>query len=247
MRVGCALAIAAVSALASAVARAESVESCISASTAGQEQRAAGHLSDAAQQFASCSSSACPAVIRRECMRWAEEVDVIMPTIVVAATDAQGGDKSDVRVIVDGRKRLDRLDGRPLPLDPGTHLVRFEGVGVLTATREIAARVGEKNRIVSIRLKAAPPPGDERGASVPHAVPALAWVLGGVAVAGVGGATVLDVSAIHDVDTLRGSCAPRCAPSDVDSANRKYAIAATAFGTSVILAGIAVFLYLARG
>jgi hypothetical protein len=247
MRLGCALAMAAVGAFASAVARAESVESCISASTTGQEQRAAGHLSDAAQQFASCSNSACPAVVRRECMRWAEEVDVVMPTVVFAATDAQGGDKSDVRVIVDGRKLLDRLDGRPLPLDPGAHTVRFEGVGVLTATREIAARVGEKNRIVSIRLKAAPAPGDGRGAAVPRAVPALAWVLGGVAVAGVGGATVFDVSAIHDVNTLRSSCAPRCSPSDVDSIDHKYAIAAVAFGTGVILAGIAVFLYIARG
>jgi hypothetical protein len=180
-------------------------------------------------------------------MRWAEEVDVIMPTIVFAAIDAQGGDKSDVRVIVDGRKLLDRLDGRPLPLDPGAHTVRFEGVGVLTATREIAARVGEKNRMVSIRLRAVPPPGDDRGAAVPRAVPALAWVLGGVAVAGAGVATVFDVSAIHDVDTLRGSCAPRCSPSDVDSINGKYAIAAVALGTSVVLAGVAVFLYLTRG
>jgi hypothetical protein len=234
-------------ALASTVARAENVESCISASTTGQEQRKAGHLFDAAQQFASCSRAECPAIIRRECARWADEVDVMMPTIVFAATDAQGGDQSDVRVIVDGRKLLDRLDGRPLPLDPGAHTVRYERAGVLAATREIDARVGEKNRIISVRLEVAPTPGHDQGAAVSAPVPPLAWVLGGVAVAGLGLATLFDVSAIHDADTLRGSCAPRCAPSDVDSIDRKSAIAGVAVGTSILAAGIAVYLYLARG
>jgi hypothetical protein len=253
MRPRWALALAAAGASASPVARADvaradAVEACIRGSTTGQEQRRAGRLSDAAQQFASCSRPSCPAVVRRDCARWTEEVDLMMPTVVFAATDSQGGDRSDVRVFVDGSKVLDRLDGRPMPLDPGAHTVRYEGAGGIVSTREFDARVGEKNRIVAMRLEP-PPPRRELGApaSAPsRPVPPLAWALGGVAVVGLGVAGYFDASAIGDVNTLRSTCGPRCSSSDVDAIDRKYAIAGVALGTSVIAAGIAIYLYLTR-
>jgi hypothetical protein len=250
MRLRWALALGAAGALASPVARAaDAVEACIRASNTGQEQRKAGRLSDAAQQFASCSRASCPAVVRRDCARWAEEVDLMTPTVVFAATDAQGGDRSDLRVFVDGGKVLDRLDGRPMPLDPGAHTIRYEAPGGIVSTREVDVRVGEKNRIVSMRLETPAPP--RREVVVPAAppsrpVPVLTWALGGVALVGLGVAGYFDFSAIGDVNSLRGSCNGRCEPSQVDTVDRKYAIAGVALGTSVIAAGIALYLYLTR-
>jgi hypothetical protein len=239
--------------MASPVARADTVDACIRASNGGQEERKAGRLADAAQQFASCSRPSCPAAIRRECARWVEEVDLATPTIVFAATNGQGGDRSDVRVFVDGSKVLDRLDGRPVALDPGPHTVRYEGSGGVVSTQEFDARVGEKNRIVSMRLEPpAPPPAPRRDVGAPargapsRPVPVLAWALGGVAIVGLGVAGYFDFSAIGDVHALRSTCDPRCLPSDVDAVNTKYRIAGVALGTSVIAAGIAVYLYLTR-
>jgi hypothetical protein len=36
---------------------------------------------------------------------------------------------SDVRVTVDGRELTTRLDGRPIPIDPGKHAFHFERGG----------------------------------------------------------------------------------------------------------------------
>jgi hypothetical protein len=248
MRLRWALAFGAAAALGSPVARADTVEACIRASNTGQEQRKAGRLSDAAQQFASCSRASCPALVRRDCARWAEEVDLMMPTVVFAATDAQGGDRSDVRVFVDGGKVLDRLDGRPMPLDPGAHTVRYEAANGIVTTREFDVRVGERNRIVSMRLEAPPPPRDlaVTASSPSRPVPVLTWALGGVAMVGLGVAGYFDFSAIGDVNGLRSSCAPRCPSSDVSAIDTKYGVAGVALGTSVIAAGIALYLYLTR-
>jgi hypothetical protein len=246
MRLRWALALGVAGALASPVARADTVGACIRASNTGQEQRKAGRLSDAAQQFASCSRASCPAVVRRDCARWAEEVDLMMPTVVFAATDAQGGDRSDVRVFVDGVKVLDRLDGRPMPLDPGAHTVRYEAAGGAATTQELDVRVGERNRIVAMRLETAPPRRDLAVTTPSRPVPVLTWVLGGVALVGLGVAGYFDVSAIGDVNGLRGSCSPRCASSDVNAVDTKYGIAGVALGTSVVAAGIALYLYLTR-
>src|ERR1700733_3565339 len=93
---------------ASATARADTVNECIRASNAGQEARRSGKLGDAALDFAQCSRPSCPGAVRRECARWVEEVELAMPTVVFAATDAQGHDRRDVRVLLRGRQVRER-------------------------------------------------------------------------------------------------------------------------------------------
>src|SRR5215467_3666364 len=134
--------------------RADTIDDCIHASSAGQEAKKSGKLAEAARELALCSQASCPAPVRRDCARWVEEVELATPTVVFAATDAQGRDRGDVRVFVDGAKVLDRLDGRPLSMDPGSHTVRYEGSGGAMASQELVARVGEKNRLVSMLLVA---------------------------------------------------------------------------------------------
>jgi hypothetical protein len=171
---------------------------------------------------------------------------------VFAATDAQGRDRSDVRVLVDGRKLLDRLDGQPLPIEPGAHTLRYESSFGAAANQELVARVGEKNRIVSIRLEppkppAAPPPPPPPPERAPRPLPVAPIVLGGVAIAAFGVAAYFDVSAIGDAHALRATCDARCLPSDVDAVNTKYRVAGVALGVSVVAAGVALFLLLTRG
>jgi len=228
--------------------RADIIDDCVRASSAGQEARKGGKLSDAARKFAQCSQASCPAVVRRDCARWVEEVQLATPTVIFAATDAQGHDRADVRVLLDGGKVLDRLDGRPMSIDPGAHTVRCEAPGGGVASQGLVARVGEKNRLVSMRLEAPapakPPPVAKPAGNESHASLAIPLVLGGVSMVALGVAGYFDFSATGDAHSLGNTCGSRCQPGDVDAVETKYRVAAVALGTGVVAAGIALYLFL---
>jgi hypothetical protein len=80
-----------------------------------------------------------------------------VPSVVLGARDAQGRDVADARALVDGEPVRDRLDGNPVPLDPGSHVVRFERPGAAPVEVTIVLRAGEKDRPVLATF--APPPG----------------------------------------------------------------------------------------
>ena len=48
--------------------------------------------------------------------------------MAVHARDAKGEDLTEVRLTIDGETVAERLDGRALTLDPGTHTFRFNFV-----------------------------------------------------------------------------------------------------------------------
>jgi hypothetical protein len=247
-------------------ARADQVDDCIRASSEGQRLRNEGKLSAAAGELAVCVGTSCPAMIRRDCEGWVREVESSMPTVIFAATDAQGHDRSQVQVFVDGARLLDRLDGKPVPLDPGAHAVKYVSADGVESTMDLVARVGEKNRVVSMQLALSAPPvssgspaptssGSEPPPSPPpndvsprptttRRVPILAWVLGTVSVVGFGAATYFDLSATSDTHTLRATCDPRCAHTDIDAIDTKYRVAGVALGTGLVAAGLTLFLIL---
>src|SRR5262245_12861574 len=96
-------------------------DQCVASHLQNQKLRKQGKLSDAKKELLVCVQEGCPPPVRAECEGWLEEVESQMPTIVVSALDAAGKDTVEVSVSIDGRRVSDRLDGRPVPLDPGPH------------------------------------------------------------------------------------------------------------------------------
>jgi hypothetical protein len=121
-------------------------EECLEAHGRGQDLREAGRLSQARAQFQTCGQQACPALVQSDCVRFAEELAQLVPTVTFVARDARAVDLPDTQVFLDEQLLAGRLDaGKPFELDPGPHAVRFVHRG-----RDIVLRVvinqGEKNR-----------------------------------------------------------------------------------------------------
>lgn len=239
-------------------------EACVAAYDKNQRQRRAGELIDARRQLLLCSRGECPEVIRNECTRWLAEVEAAIPTVVLAAKDESGHDVTSVRVEVDGKLVQERLDGRALPVDPGTRVIRWLGSGGQVIEREVLIREAEKRRLIEVQfvdqrrhpftqpvivepapVEARAPVQDEE---VSRPIPTEAWVLGGIGAVGLAGFGYFGWRSWWEADDLQDSCAPNCDESDVDAARTKALIADISLGVAVIgAAGAAYFVVVDTG
>jgi hypothetical protein len=160
---------------------------CIDAVTKGQPLRDAHALVLAREQFRICARAECPARLRTDCAAWLSDIEKTMPTVVLSARDQAGRDVADVKVSVDGKPLVERLDGRAVEVDPGMRSFRFERSDGSVTTQEALVKEGEKARSVSVELSGASRgagSGESGGASTPWSgARTLGLVLGGVGVA----------------------------------------------------------------
>jgi hypothetical protein len=225
---------------------------CIQAAEEGERARQGGDLLRSREIFARCAAPACPAVVRRDCGVWLEDAARQTPSIVLGARDAQGHDVLDATASVDGSVVQKRLDGSPVELNPGPHVVRLEIPGAPPVTMDVVLRAGEKNRPIMAALapptlpppqqgaptRVAPPlalsPSPEPQTSEHHGLPAGTYVLGGVGVAALGVFGYFAWRGKTDADGLRSGCAPGCSPSDVSAVRTKLGVADVALGLAVV-------------
>jgi hypothetical protein len=244
-------------------AQAARTDDCIAAAEASQSLRVGGDLLKAREKLLSCSRSACPRVIREDCTRWLAEVEDATPSLVVLAKDARGHDVVDLRVTIDGGAVvLPKLDGQPIPLDPGKHVVQYERGGV-AAEASVVLGTGQKNRILSLSIAeptAAPPPPlpapapppREAPANTPpkpvaRPIPATAYVLGGITLAGIASLTYFGLEAESEYSHLRNAgCTPHCPPAEVDDGKRDADLADVSLGVAIAAAAATVWIVLAR-
>jgi hypothetical protein len=181
------------------------VAACIAASEKGQSERDAGHYRNARKAFGECARDDCPAVVAKQCAGWLRQLDETAPTLVLGARDEQGHDIDDVAVSFDGEPFVSKLDGRPIEVDGGPHVLRFERPGSEPVEEHVVLRAGEKARVLTVTLRSTtvatppgtaepetaepepvtPPPEPEPMLSARH-VTAAALVLGALGAAGTG-------------------------------------------------------------
>lgn len=142
-----------------AEAHADQKEECAAAYGATQTFRDEGMLLEAHRQALVCANAACAAFIRAECTQWLADIDTLTPTIIFEALDESGADIPGVRVKVDGLVLEEWLGGKPVPVDPGEHRIRFVIEGAEPNKQLIQVRQGEKNRkvVASFPRKTADP------------------------------------------------------------------------------------------
>jgi len=236
------------------------VDACIQASDEGQDQRDRGHYARAQAAFGRCSATDCPAMVRRDCAQWLEELLAQMPTIVPSVRDARGSDVLVARVLVDGAEVSRQLDGRPIDVDPGPHVVSFEGPGGEKAEERIVVRTGEKNRIVAVTFAAStaatpvPRSAPAPGASAPgeaarpsRPTPWVPLVLGGASALAFGAGLYVGLDARSQLDGIEAQpCAATrtCNPGDVDAVRTKLVWSDILIGAAAAGAATAVVLYL---
>jgi hypothetical protein len=170
-----------------AAAPSDPKQACIAAVEVGQTQRDDGKYRQARASFLACAQDTCPRVIQQSCTKWLRELDESAPTIVLAAKDEQGNDLTDVSVTFDGSAFVTQLDGKPVEVDAGEHLIRFERGGRTPVEQKLLLRAGEKARLISVVLRplnaTEGPPPPEATFSAHHVVSVSAGVAALAAVA----------------------------------------------------------------
>jgi hypothetical protein len=233
-------------ALSSTFAQAQSTGACFEAPVEGQKFERAGKLTAARALFETCSRNTCPAEIVEDCTRWAQRVDEALPSVVVAARDAQGRDVVDATVSVDGAPAVP-LSARAMTLDPGTHRFVFKRNTSETIERQVMLREAEKNREVAVTFAGPKQPEVAPAVTTADSVgaaPPLFWIAGGVGVAAIGSFAVFGALGVGE----RGSddCGNGCPPSQKNSVDTKLRIADVSLGVGVLTLGVATWSYLAR-
>jgi len=225
---------------------------CVQASEKGLDARERGALRAARAHFVTCAADACPKQMRVDCARWLDEVEASLPTIVVGAKDASGGDLFDVRVKVDGEPVEDVQSGRAVVLDPGPHVVRFErGKAPNTVVREVKVllRAGERNRpvLATMEVGATPPTQPPTPPDPPtdaSRVPTATWVFGALGVVALGSFGTFAILGSNEKSRLRDVCSPSCTDSDIGTLRTNYIVADVSLGVGLVALGLATYFFL---
>jgi hypothetical protein len=222
---------------------------CFSLHEKAQLLRNDSKLLQTRQVLRQCSQPACPALITSDCVRWLEEVERQIPTVVFEAVD---GDKDVVAVkVTEGDRVLaDAMTGSAVEFDPGAHKFKAESADRPTQETTFVLREGEKARVIRINFTVAPPPhlgGLDSEPKGPRPMPKSAIVFGSLGVVAAGAGAALGVLALKkksDLDAKK--CKPICSDEDVKPVKSFALYADIAFGAAVLSAGIATILYLNR-
>lgn len=213
---------------------------CISAYEQTQTLRKDGKPVAARTQAAICGQSSCPALLTKDCTKWLAELEALVPSVVLDPRTPAGGLRADVRVKVDGVAFAGVIDGKPVPLEPGSHTFTFEAEGGPPAERTLVLKEGEKSRKVTVTVG---PAAETRSEGRP--VPLGVWIFGGVSVVALGTSAVFALDALGKKSDL-DQCKPRCAPEDVDAMSARFTMADVALGAGVMAGAAALYLFFTR-
>ena len=223
---------------------------CADAYRGAQLQMRNGALRRARESLLVCVSDKCPSVLQPDCLRWLTEVEAATPTMAFAAKGVEGKDVTDVRVTMDGQPLREALDGKAVPVDPGTHTLRFEHGGETPIDQQIVVREGEKSRVVTVswaKVVASPEAGGERGPAPAAGANTAAWAFGGLGAASLVTFGVLGIHGVTRRSDLEKECFGRCSQSKIDSVKTEFLIADVALGVGIVSVGIATVLFLKGG
>lgn len=214
---------------------------CVAAYGDGQKARDEGKLRAAKAAFEVCAADACPDVTKKDCTIWHGEVEAALPSLSFVVKDAAGADVNALTVTMDGEALATRLDGKAIPVDPGTHTFRFEKAGEAPVVREVLVREGEKARKVEVVIGAVAGPTPGAGAGSGGISPAT-WVLAGVGGAGLVVFGVLGGLGLSAKSDAEATCMPHCSDAVVDPIRAKFigADVALSIGLASLAAGLTV-------
>jgi hypothetical protein len=188
---------------------------------------------------------------RSEAEELGRKLEMRMPTLHL---DLSGSPQPEATsVLIDEAPRADCTQA--CWVNPGTHVV-VARARTAKAEEQLSAAEGETLRLELVFSPDLPDPRRTRPIGEEEAKPATAtersgsrtlplsvWVLGGVAVAGVGAGTVFGLSAVAQRDELRDSCAPHCSADRVDGVRRRALAANLSFGLGAAAAAAALASY----
>jgi hypothetical protein len=244
---------------------------CLAANESSIKLRTQHELRAARTQLLVCAAATCPVDIRAECARRVDEINRALPSLVFEAKGPDGGDLASVKVTMDGKTLVDRLDGSAVVVDPGEHKFLFETQNQKPVEKVLVVREGERARHERVGFGAPTARPDAPAAGVSSSVASTASAGGGsqrtigLVTAGVGVAALatgavfglLANSAKNDYQSHCGAAIGAPQPSDCDptgvsghdDATKKATLSTIFFvgGGVATAAGVVLFLTGSKG
>lgn len=213
---------------------------CIAQHEAGLAAKEAKKPLEARPRFAACTNAECPAAVREECASMVEQLDRLIPSVVVAVKDPDRRDLVDVRLFIDGKLVSEKLSGQAIELEPGQHEFRIRHARSGELVQRALIVEGEQRRRIAFAFEPHPRKPEKRAPIAPkessRSIPAATWVLGGVGLIALGSFGYFAASGKSKEKDLE-SCSPACDPKEVDVMRRRYLIADISLGVSVVAFG----------
>lgn len=223
---------------------------CIKSYEQTQTLRRASHFREAHAEATKCARDTCPAVLSKDCTKWLSELEQSIPTIVFDVTSKSGDELTNVKVSMDGKPLVDKVDGKSLQMDVGPHVFRFEPLDAkdgLPQEQKVVVHEGDKNRKISITLvgKTTEPAAGAGSVQNERPIPTSVFVFGGLGVAAIGVGTAFALVGSGKEGDL-DACRPNCPADDVNSASRSYAVADILWSAGAATAIAALYMFLSR-
>lgn len=172
---------------------------CVTAAEDGQRWQKAGHLTAAAKYFGTCSDAICPAAVRDDCRKWADELQAQLSSIVVDARDASDRVVSDTVVMVDDVVVPRSID-QSILVDSGAHRFVFRREGSYSVYQEAVIQPGIKNRVFKVRFSAEVPAAER-----PARRNVGPFVVGGLGVAAIATGAIFLLAAPKEPSNCEGA------------------------------------------
>jgi hypothetical protein len=217
---------------------------CIAAYEQTQTLRKDGKPAAARAQAVTCARDSCPALLAKDCTKWLAELDAVIPTVVLDPRSPSGALRTDVRVKLDGAPFTEKIDGKALPVEPGSRRFTFEAPGAASAESTVVVKEGEKLRKITVTLAPVEGAGATR-ADGERPIPTGVWIFGGVSVIALATSAVFALDGLGRKSDL-DECKPRCAPEDVDAMSTRFTLADVSLGAGVMAGAAALYLFLTR-
>jgi hypothetical protein len=125
---------------------------CAAAYNTAREREQSGHLVAAGQLFLTCAKTTCGGALWQDCATRYTQLRAQTPSVIPLVTDDAGQPRVDVEVKMDGAVLISRLDGRSLPVDPGTHEFSFSAQGAVFASQRVTLQNGQRNRLIAVSV-----------------------------------------------------------------------------------------------
>ncbi|HEX7666021.1 MAG TPA: PEGA domain-containing protein [Polyangiaceae bacterium] len=189
-----------------------------------------------------------------------QQIDDLSPKLAHLTVGVAPATPAGFSVVLDGATLDPAAYGSPTPVDPGEHVVTASAPGYETWSTKIAVDQNgvEKSVVVPVLgqksdvVAPAPAPSKEEPAPAPapeidQKKRTVAYVLGGVAVVGIGVGTVFGIKTFSDWSTRNDNCpGGRCNQTAVDassSAKTAAVISDISFGVAIVAAAAGTYLF----
>ena len=150
--------------------RVKEQRSCVGAYEREQELERSAQLRLAREVVLTCARSACGSFLQRQCSTKYNQLESEIPTVILLARDGDAESLIDVQVTVDGELLTSKLDGRPLPVDPGLHDFSFKIDNGAAVVQRALILQGQHDRAIAVSLRA--PDKRSQRATDPRTTPA---------------------------------------------------------------------------